>query len=121
MHLQRQLQTTHRTNTAIINKNLKQIKQTGFLIKALRSSIRQKIISHLLLEKNEAVHVMCKELEIDQTCMSQHLSILRKANLVQSKRAGKEIFYSINREHLNRAVEFIKQITEGALYGSKEN
>ena len=39
---------------------------------------------------------LCKKLKAPQPTVSHHLSILRMGELVESRRSGKEIFYSIS-------------------------
>jgi ArsR family transcriptional regulator len=45
-------------------------------------------------EKN--VTSMCQDLKLPQPTVSRHLAILRMAGLTNNRRAGKEIFYSLN-------------------------
>lgn len=42
-------------------------------------------------------------LQIEQSVASQHLRILRQAELVQTRRDGKFIYYSLNYNRLNKA------------------
>jgi ArsR family transcriptional regulator len=57
-----------------------------------------KIISSL---KNgeKCVCVIYKELGLDQTLVSHHLSALKRAGLIKGRKSGKWVYYSINREH----------------------
>ncbi len=95
----------------VISNNQKQIKRANFLMKSVNSPIRQRIISLLLFSEKLAVHELCTEMRMGQSVMSQHLSILRKAKLVISHREGKEVFYSINEDHLTEIIEFVKQLS----------
>ena len=56
-----------------------------------------KIISEL---KNgeKCVCVIYKALGLDQTLVSHHLSALKKAGLINGRKAGKWVYYSINKE-----------------------
>jgi DNA-binding transcriptional ArsR family regulator len=56
-----------------------------------------------LIHKNGSMIVqdIYKKLKIEQSVTSQHLSVLRNANLVIAKREGKFIYYSVNYQQLD--------------------
>ncbi len=75
---------------------------------ALSDPNRRHIIS--LLKKSElTVSEIAKSLNITMATLSHHLDILRRANLVSSRRAGRNIFYSLN---LSVAEELIAEISK---------
>ena len=62
---------------------------------ALADPNRQKIIK--ALKKSELpVSEIAKNLNITLATLSHHLDILRRANLVSSRREGRQIFYELN-------------------------
>ena len=65
--------------------------------KLLGDENKFKIISEL---KNgeKCVCVIYKALGLDQTLVSHHLSALKKAGLIDGRKAGKWVYYSLNRE-----------------------
>ena len=67
--------------------------------KALADETRQKIMS-LCCCKWLSVGEIVKELNVSQPTVSHHLSILRSAGLVDSRREGKQIFYSLNQKKI---------------------
>lgn len=95
----------------IIKKNFVHVNEASFLIRSVRNAIRQEIICILLSGGKHGVNELCEEMQVRQAIMSQHLAVLRKAQLVKTQRTGKYIFYSIDEDHLNKVVEFIQQIT----------
>ncbi len=66
--------------------------------KLLGDESKFKIISEL---KNgeKCVCVIFKELDLDQTLVSHHLSALKKAGLIKGRKAGKWVYYSVNKEY----------------------
>lgn len=67
--------------------------------KALADDTRQKVMSLCCctwLSVNEIVEA----LHVSQPTISHHLSILREAGLVISRREGKQIFYSLNQKRI---------------------
>jgi DNA-binding transcriptional ArsR family regulator len=62
---------------------------------ALADDNRRKILD--VLKKGERpVAAIAKNLEITDATLSHHLDVLRRAGLVSSRRAGRQIFYSLN-------------------------
>ena len=67
--------------------------------KALADETRQKIMS-LCCCKWLSVGEIVDALHVSQPTVSHHLSILRTAGLVDSRRKGKQVFYSLNQEQI---------------------
>jgi DNA-binding transcriptional ArsR family regulator len=64
-----------------------------------------------LLQSGELnVTALCEALSLAQPTVSHHLALLRTAGLVLTRRAGKQIFYSLNPEHL-----LSREVEEGGL------
>ena len=68
--------------------------------KVLSDYSRLRIISTLLKNKEQNVSSLCKDVEMSQTAVSNQLKCLKEVNLVKTRRAGKNIYYSINDEHV---------------------
>lgn len=71
------------------------------VFKALSDASRQKIL--LLLEDAGELRVseLVDRLGISQPTMSHHLGVLKHAGLVNDRRAGQSIYYSVNRHWLS--------------------
>ena len=67
--------------------------------KALADETRQKIMS-LCCCKWLSVGEIVAALHVSQPTVSHHLSVLRTAGLVDSRREGKQVFYSLNQERI---------------------
>ena len=67
--------------------------------KALADETRQKIMG-LCCCKWLSVGEIVEELSVSQPTVSHHLSILRSAGLVDSRREGKQVFYSLNQKQI---------------------
>ncbi|ABS60624.1 ArsR/SmtB family transcription factor [Fervidobacterium nodosum] len=77
----------------------------------LSESTRLKIILELIKgEKN--VSQISKNLDMSQSAVLHQLRILRQGRIVKFKKAGKNVFYSIDDEHvegiINKAIEHLK-------------
>jgi DNA-binding transcriptional ArsR family regulator len=76
---------------------------------ALADSNRQKILQ--ALKKSELpVSAIAKNLNITLATLSHHLDILRRANLVSSRREGRHIFYSLNLSVAEEIMEALAKI-----------
>lgn len=69
------------------------------LFSALSSPARAATI-HMLSEGEKTVGELVDSLDISQPLMSQHLRILRDSRLVNSRRAGRSIYYSLADDHV---------------------
>jgi DNA-binding transcriptional ArsR family regulator len=72
------------------------LRQGKSVLRAINHSLRQEMLA--LIHKNGRMIVtdLYQSLKIEQSVASQHLAILRRANIVNTERAGKKIFYSVN-------------------------
>jgi predicted transcriptional regulator len=74
------------------------------VVRALAHNLRLQILT--FIDKNGVINVnkIYNTLGLEQSITSQHLRILRLANIVLTERQGKQIFYSINYEYLQQVV-----------------
>ncbi|MFA7676290.1 MAG: metalloregulator ArsR/SmtB family transcription factor [Candidatus Shapirobacteria bacterium] len=78
------------------------------IFKAMADINRRKILT-LLKNGEMSVNDLLKNFEITQATLSNHLSILKKAKLVESRVLGKQRIYKINIELL---IFFAKNINQ---------
>lgn len=81
------------------------IKTANFIAKSVNNPFRQKILALLLSSGKLAVNELCEKLSSEQSVMSQHLTILKKAGLVNFERNGKRILYSANEKQLQEVID----------------
>ena len=80
-------------------------------------------IMALLTEGEMNVTALCKKLKLPQSSVSHHLSLLRIGGLVQTRRDGKQIFYShadLLKHRLGRKSELAKAGNNAAKFGPAE-
>ncbi len=97
----------HTSRENLIRNNIHIIKTASFITKTVNNSFRQQILNLLLAAEKISVNELCEKLDTEQSVMSQHLAILRKAGLVNTEREGKRIFYSVNETHLQDTLSCI--------------
>lgn len=82
------------------------------LFKVFGDSTRTKIIS-ALFESELCVCDICAVLSMTKSAVSHQLRILRQTNIVKARRAGKEVFYSLDDEHIYQIYQTaLKHLTE---------
>ena len=59
------------------------------------------------------VTALCKTLKLPQPTVSRHLAILRMAGIVDNRRAGKEIHYSLSEYRSSAAAGALKNMLKG--------
>jgi DNA-binding transcriptional ArsR family regulator len=81
------------------------------LIKALADETRMKIVRHLS-KKRYCVHSLSNLTGISQSAVSQHLKILREAELVKCEKIGYWSHYELRREQLSKVGEFLLELSK---------
>lgn len=79
------------------------------LLKALANEKRLEII-HLLREQELTVSEIQTMLDLEQANLSQHLMILRKYNIVTTRKKGKEIYYQLSHNNIIKASDLLREI-----------
>lgn len=87
---------------AIIDED--RLEHASEVMRALTHDLRLQILSFIDKNKNINVNKIYNTLGLEQSITSQHLRILRLANIVTHERKGKQIFYSVNYDYVNTIV-----------------
>lgn len=82
--------------------------EAALLLKTLAHPVRLRLAC-TLVEGEYAVGELEDKLDIHQPTLSQQLTVLRQAGVVETRREGKQIFYRLTAEKAARLIE--------ALYG----
>jgi len=86
------------------------LRRTVLVIRSVDHKLRQQIIKMLEESPRLTVTEIYIKLRIEQSIASQHLSILRRSGLLLTKRSGKFIYYSLNKERLAEIETLIKKL-----------
>jgi DNA-binding transcriptional ArsR family regulator len=96
------------------NENLKldflRLKKAAMILRALNHKLRQLLVR--LIDEHQKITVteIYVNLRLEQSVVSQHLAILRRAGIVTTEREGKFIFYSLNYKRLKEINTFVEQL-----------
>lgn len=114
------METTVSANTQVIrksegsNEQIKldyvAVKNAAMTLRAINHKLRQQIIK--LLEENKRMNVtdIYVKLRLEQSVASQHLAILRRANIVITERDGKFIHYALNHARIAAVAKFVNEL-----------
>ena len=80
-------------------EELETMSEAAELMKLLSDPTRLRVLA-LLRPGEMNVTTLCERLGLAQPTVSHHLGLLRSAHLVQTRRAGKSIYYSLNPQYV---------------------
>jgi len=81
-----------------------ELEAASVLFKALGSPLRLDVVTTLDVHGPLCVHELVTRLGVPQPLVSQHLRVLREADVVRGVRRGKEIAYEIADTHVAHVV-----------------
>ena len=81
------------------------------VLKALAHPIRLQILQVIDKHSETNVNQIFEALGVEQSVASQHLRVLRLSNLVNSRREGKFVFYSIQYDFVKQAAEAASELS----------
>lgn len=90
------------------------VKNAAMTLRAINHKLRQQIVK--LLEENKRMNVtdIYVKLRLEQSVASQHLAILRRANIVKTERDGKFIHYTLNYTRIESVAQFVENLVGGS-------
>jgi len=87
------------------------LKRAALVLMAASHPLRKKIINLLDEKKKLPVTDICVKLRENQSVISQHLAVLRKAGIVNAEKNGKFVFYTLNRNRIADIANFVEKLT----------
>jgi ArsR family transcriptional regulator len=81
------------------------------MIKALAEENRLEIVK-LLVTGSLCVCELEEKLKIPQNLVSHHLSVLKKAGLVEDCRCGKNNYYTLNKQTINKLAKLLTKMVD---------
>ena len=100
-----------------MNTPLYQLKADFF--KTLGHPARIRVLE-LLSEREHAVAEMLPLVAIEPAHLSQQLAVLRRANLVATRKEGSTVYYSLTSPHIAELLAVARLILTGVLIGQAE-
>jgi len=98
--------------TAYKRIDLKKARKAAKKLHAMDHPLRRRIMMYIYEKGEITVTDIWIYFRIDQSIISQHLSMLRRAGWVNTNRMGKNIFYSVNENELTRVKEILSKFNK---------
>jgi len=80
------------------------------VLRAVNHRLRQQMIDMLRESGGLSVTDIYIRLRLDQSVASQHLAVLRREGIVDTKRTGKVIFYTVNEDRIQHILSCCKRL-----------
>ncbi|MEV7681250.1 metalloregulator ArsR/SmtB family transcription factor [Streptomyces sp. NPDC088341] len=87
--------------------------------KTLGHPVRIRVLE-LLSEREHAVSEMLTEVGVEPSHLSQQLAVLRRANLVTTRREGSAVYYTLANPNVAELLKVARTILSGVLTGQAE-
>jgi DNA-binding transcriptional ArsR family regulator len=78
------------------------IRKSALVFRALNHPLRQKMLAMLAEKKQLTVTEIYEALFLEQSVASQHLAILRRTGFVKTKKEGKFVWYTLQKDRLEQ-------------------
>ncbi len=109
---QRDAQVLLATNSDNVLLDYTELRKAVMVLRAVNHKLRQDIIELLGKDPRMTVTDIYIKLRIEQSVASQHLAILRKAQIVTTDREGKFIYYSLNPSRLEHIAGLVEELVK---------
>lgn len=80
------------------------------LLEAVADSSRRQVLDLILAHGEATPTALAAELPFTRQAVAKHLAVLDRAGLVEGRRAGREIRYSVKPEHLDVAARAMARV-----------
>jgi DNA-binding transcriptional ArsR family regulator len=80
------------------------------LLGAVADTSRRRVLDLILAHGEVTPTALAAELPFTRQAVAKHLAVLDRAGLVESKRSGREVRYSVRPEHLDVAVRAMAKV-----------
>ncbi|MFN8297495.1 MAG: metalloregulator ArsR/SmtB family transcription factor [Chitinophagales bacterium] len=88
------------------------LKRAALTLRALNHPLRRQMVALIEDKKKITVTELYVKLRLEQSVASQHLAILRRAEILKTERDGKFIWYTTNRKRIEEINKLIAQLAQ---------
>lgn len=101
-----------KTEGPLTDSDFVKTKKAALVLRAINHKLRQLIVKTIYDHKRITVTDLYVKLRLEQSVASQHLAILRKADIVSTVREGKYIYYTVNLDRIEEIMTFVKNLVD---------
>ncbi len=95
-----------------VNIDNDKLQLSSEILRAIAHPLRLQILEFIDQNKKINVNKIYNTLKLEQSITSQHLRILRDTEILETKRTGKYIFYSLNYGRIENTVKSVNNFLE---------
>ncbi|MFN8287154.1 MAG: metalloregulator ArsR/SmtB family transcription factor [Chitinophagales bacterium] len=95
-----------------IKVNYPLLKRAALTLRALNHPLRRQMVQLVEDKKKLTVTELYVKLRLEQSVASQHLAILRRAQIVKTQREGKFIWYTTNKKRIEEINKLINSLAQ---------
>lgn len=93
--------------------DLVNLRRAVLVLRAVNHRLRQRMIDLLIDSGGIMVTDIYIKLRLEQSIASQHLAILRRAGVLVTKKQGKFIYYSLDKDRLRQIKKCSAELADG--------
>lgn len=86
---------------------------TAPVFAALGDPHRQQLLMMLVHGGQASASALAPSLEVTRQAVDRHLRVLARAGLIEPKRSGREVLYSVRRVELDRSAAWLRDLADG--------
>jgi len=83
------------------------------LLNALNDKTRQDILLLFQARQEYCVNDIAKQFKVSRPTVSHHLNLMKRSKILNSRKDGKEIYYSFNKEYVIGTLELLVGYLKG--------
>lgn len=83
------------------------------LLNALNDPTRQEIIFLFQKQPEFCVNDIARQFSLSRPAISHHLNLMKRAKILSSRKEGKEVYYSFNKEHVLNTLGMLTNYLKG--------
>ena len=96
----------------LTEQSIVKLEKVAGRLRAIAHPVRLAIINMLPQSAKMSVTEIYLKLDIEQAAASHHLNIMKNKGILEAKRDGKKIFYSLRNKTLSDIIRCIEQCTD---------
>ena len=100
------------TSTLLSEDFIKNLRKTAKVLDSLNHVLRKRILDEIIEYGALNVEALSSILNVRSNLISQHLEVLRKEGIVDLQMEGKQFFYAVNYERLEKINYVIHGLAE---------
>jgi DNA-binding transcriptional ArsR family regulator len=92
--------------------NYATLRRAVLTLRAINHPLRKEMMELIEAKGKITVSELYLKMRIEQSVASQHLALLRKADVLSTSRDGKFIYYSINTKRIDEIAKLVEQLAQ---------